>query len=104
MGDYRLMGDCASWAISPPLEELVKEAVAGAVGCGLAVVQKSLEFVGRDRGRRRRAAAMSVEPFLRGRKPIPIRDLGGEVDLLPFGMSGRLLELAELREEDVHEV
>src|SRR3954471_21561641 len=81
-----------SSATSPPFEELLKQMLTVSVGSGLAVVEKAPELIGGVRGRRP-AAHMSVEPFLGGRKPLPVRELGIEADLLPFGMSRRLLEL-----------
>src|ERR1700736_4150033 len=48
--------------------------------------------------------AAEVEPDLRRLEPGPARERAGEIDLAPFWMARRLLELADLRKQRLDEI
>src|SRR5215468_3264959 len=47
--------------------------------------------------------ALVVEPRLRRLEPVPARQRGGDVDLAPFHVAGRLLKFRDLPKERLHE-
>src|SRR4051794_1476338 len=81
-------GAARSSARSPPLHELLEQAVPIRIAGRLTLVQEALEIVtlgraGCDVG------AVPLEPLLRGGEALPAGQVRAEVDLLPFGMARR---------------
>src|SRR5262249_6829105 len=83
-----------------PAQKLLKELLLGQHPVDLGGPQEALEAVallGHFQ------PDIGVEPVLRGLELGPSLDRAVEVDLLPFGMMRRLLQLVDPREEDVDE-